>query len=182
LNFQDEPAGARRLREDEYVQLLSRYKKPLLRTIYCMVRNAADADDIFQQTAITIWEKFSDFEPGTNFFTWACTIARFKFRDFVKRKARQKVYFSDEIIDKLTAEQCELGLDEARIQALAECRQKLPSGDQELLALCYRSGSRVADVAKREGCSAAKIYLHLRRIRRVLLHCIDRNVAHEGFA
>jgi RNA polymerase sigma-70 factor (ECF subfamily) len=182
LNIQNELADSRHPRDEEYVQLLNRYKKPLFRSIYCMVRNTADADDIFQQTAITIWEKFSDFEPGTDFFSWACAIARFKFRDFVKRKARQKVYFSDEIIDKLMAEQCDLGLDEARMLALAQCRQKLPRGEQELLTLCYRSGGKVADVAKREGCSTGTVYLHLRRIRRALLHCIERSVAQEGFA
>jgi hypothetical protein len=42
-----------------------------------MVPYAAEADDIFQETAATIWEKFSEYEQGTDFKNWALTIARF---------------------------------------------------------------------------------------------------------
>jgi RNA polymerase sigma-70 factor, ECF subfamily len=175
----NEPAH---LRDDEFVQLLNRYKKPLIRLIYCMVRNPTDADDIFQQAAVTIWEKFSDFEPGSDFFAWASSIARFKVRDFVKRKARRKVHFSDDLVDKLAAEQCELGLDDARLRALTQCRQKLSRDDQELLAAYYGNVNKVTDLAERCGCSASSIYINLRRIRRALLHCIQRTVSQEGFA
>lgn len=182
MSIQHESNDARRLSDDEYVQHFNRYKKPLLRLIYCMVRNTADADDIFQQAAVTIWEKFSEFEPGTDFYSWACSIARYKVRDFLKRKARRKIFFSDDIIDQLAAEQCELGLDEARLQALIRCRQKLTPDDQTLLSECYRSGGKVVDVAKHKGCSVGAVYFNLRRIRRALLNCIDRTVTHEGFA
>src|SRR5215212_8521225 len=81
------PVRANESLDEEYVQLLNRYKKPLFRLILCMVRSPSDADDLFQQTAITMWDKFREFEPNTNFFAWASTIARFKVRDFIKSSA-----------------------------------------------------------------------------------------------
>jgi RNA polymerase sigma-70 factor, ECF subfamily len=181
LSEQHGKSEARRDLDDEYVRLLNRYKKPLFRLILCMVRNSSDADDIFQQSAITMWDKFGDFEPGSDFFAWACSIARFKVRDFVKSKARHKVYFSDEVIDKL-AEESFAGVEELRLQALIECRKKLPQCDRELLAACYEKETSVVEFAERSKRSAGSIYSSLWRIRRTLHACIQRTMAREGFA
>jgi RNA polymerase sigma-70 factor (ECF subfamily) len=172
----------RRLLDDEYVQLLNRYKKPLFRLILCMVRNSSDAEDIFQQAAITMWDKFGEFEPGTDFYAWACTVARFKVRDFVKSKARHKVLLSEEVIDQLAAEGNTPAIDEARIQALADCRKKLPGCDQDLLAACYGSEVTVVEFAERSGRTASSLYSNLWRIRRVLHACIERTMAREELA
>lgn len=170
-----------RTHDDEYVRLLNRHKKPLFRLILCMVRSSTDAEDLFQQTAITMWDKFREFEPGSDFFAWACTIARFKVRDFVKSKARQRVYFSEEVIDKLAVTEA-TATDEARLQALAKCRQKLSKADQNLLAACYGSGESVADLANRSGRSAGSLYASLWRIRRALYACIQQTLAREELA
>src|SRR5688572_733793 len=132
--------------DEECVQLLNRYKKPLYRLILYMVRSPSDAEDLFQQTAITMWDKFREYQPGSDFFAWVTAIARNKVRDFVKAKARQRVYFTDEVIDKLAAEEDQPPTDELRLQALVDCRKKLPQSDQQLLAACYGSGKTVVEV------------------------------------
>jgi RNA polymerase sigma-70 factor (ECF subfamily) len=168
--------------DEEYVQLLNQYKKPLFRLILCMVRSPSDAEDLFQQTAITMWDKFRDFEPGTNFFAWASTIARYKVRDFIKSSARQRVYFSDAVIEKLAAQPIEPDAEEARLRALGNCRQKLSKRDQTLLAACYTGGETIAEVAERTGKSAGSVYANLWRVRRMLYACIQRTLAREDYA
>jgi RNA polymerase sigma-70 factor, ECF subfamily len=176
----DSQAYSDRCQDEEYVQLLNRYKKPLFRLILCMVRSPSDAEDLFQQSAITMWDKFREFEPGTDFLAWASSIARFKVRDFVKSRSRQKVYFSDELIDKLAAEDDGPAIEEVRLQALIECRQKLSRSDQELLAACYGSHDTAIEIAKRSSRSVGSVYSNLWRIRRALYACIQRTVAREG--
>lgn len=182
MNDQQAPDSLHRPQDEEYVQLLNRHKKPLFRLILCMVRSPSDAEDLFQQTAITMWDKFGDFQPDSDFFAWASTIARFKVRDFVKSKARQKVYFSEEVIDKLTAEENSPAIEEARLQALAECRKRLSASDQQLIAACYGGDASIVDVAQHSGRSVGSLYSNLWRIRRALYSCIQRAVSREGLA
>jgi len=37
-----------------------------------------DAEDVLQETFLTVTAKAASFAEGTNFIGWACTIARFK--------------------------------------------------------------------------------------------------------
>ena len=147
-----------------------------------MVRSPSDAEDLFQQTAITMWDKFREFEPGSDFFAWASSIARFKVRDFVKSKARQRVYFSEELVSKLAREETTSSKEELRLLALAECRKKLSRPDQELLAACYGANKKMTDVAGRGGRTAGSVYSNLWRIRRTLYACIQRTMAREEMA
>lgn len=163
--------------DDAYVRLLGRHQKQLFRLIYCSVRNVSDAEDLFQQTAITLWDKFSEFEPGSNFYAWAAVIARNKLRDFIKKKSRERVYFNDEVIQLLAEEQGAAEVEESRLQALSECRQKLSREDQLLLDECYASGESVVKIAIRRGCSAGSLYSSIWRIRRALFQCIEKAMA-----
>ena len=66
-------------RSAELVQLMMKYQRKLFGYILTLVPSRADAEDILQETSLTICEKFSDFESGTNFYSWACQIAFGKF-------------------------------------------------------------------------------------------------------
>jgi RNA polymerase sigma-70 factor, ECF subfamily len=174
----------RRSQDDEFVRLLTQYKSQLFRYIFCTVHNLQDAEDIFQQASITLWDKFSEFTPGTNFFLWACSIARYKALAHLKSKDRQRLYFSEELIAELAENDASQSpaLEEARLRALAACREKLSAADQSLLAACYSDGSPVIDVAKRIGRPVGSVYDSLSRIRRALFDCIRRSLAMEGYA
>lgn len=163
--------------DDAYVRLLGRHQKQLFRLIFCSVRNVSDAEDLFQQTAITLWDKFAEFEPGSNFYAWAATIARNKLRDFIKKKSRERVYFSDEVLQLLAEEQGAFEEEELRLQALSHCRQKLSRDDQLLLDECYSSGDSVVKIARRRGCTPGSLYASIWRIRRALFACIQRAMA-----
>ena len=147
-----------------------------------MVRNVPDAEELFQQTAITLWDKFPSFEPGTDFEAWASVIARYKARDFLKSKARQSARFSDEVIDVLASDRL-LSADntDSRLLALEDCRKKLSAKDQQLLSECYQQDSTILEVADRIGRPVNRIYDNLWRIRRTLLACIRRSLASEDY-
>src|SRR5258708_18412805 len=46
--------------------------------VHALMPDFARADDIVQETFLTVTKKAADFEPGTNFLGWVCSIARFK--------------------------------------------------------------------------------------------------------
>ena len=52
------------------ISLLMKNINSIYTYIVIMVPHSSEADDIFQETAATIWEKFSDYKPGTEFRNW----------------------------------------------------------------------------------------------------------------
>lgn len=81
-------------------QELEKFRQRLWR--FCIMRtggNRADADDLFQATALRALEKAEQFEPGTRFDNWAYTIAVSIWRNELRsRKVRtgQGVVEADE--------------------------------------------------------------------------------------
>ncbi len=78
---------------DRFVELLTQYRGPLFGYIYALVRRLDDAEDLYQDTAMVMWSKFQEYEPGTNFMGWACTVARFRVANFLKGERRRRRYF-----------------------------------------------------------------------------------------
>jgi RNA polymerase sigma-70 factor (ECF subfamily) len=69
-------------REDEFLGLYATHAPWLRGYLLCLVPRWADAEEIFQRCTVLLWEKFDQFEPGTDFEAWACNIARAQVRNF----------------------------------------------------------------------------------------------------
>ena len=87
-------------RSSELVQLMMTYQRRIFAYIHTLVPSRSDAEDILQETSLTICEKFKDFEIGTNFYSWACQIAYWKVRAARKKYATSKVVFNQEVLDE----------------------------------------------------------------------------------
>lgn len=166
---------------DAFVEMLARHRGQLFGYIYALVRSLADAEDIYQETAMVLWSKFGEFEPGTNFLGWACAIARYRTANFLKSERRRRRHFGHAVREELAALQASINPSDAGLQqeALADCMKRLPDGDRRLVTLCYGSHNSFREVAKRLGRSSQSVYDALSRIRCVLFECIDRKMAHD---
>lgn len=91
--------------------LLSRYTGPLYRFVVRVSGDAANAEDIVQETCLKAWRKLSSFHTDRSFKTWIFTIARNSTFDFLKKKkaipfssmneqSLSKEAFEDQIVDK----------------------------------------------------------------------------------
>jgi RNA polymerase sigma-70 factor (ECF subfamily) len=165
-------------RSQRFTEQLQQCQAELLRYIFALVRNGEDAQDIFQQTCLVLWEKFDEFDPARNFLAWACGIARFKVRKYFTLHRRKQVPFSDEFAERMAQIQVVANSREVgdRQSALPGCIEKLPQPQRELLMLCYGEHQRIVDVAARLGRSAGGVRHSLQSIREKLMECIDRVV------
>jgi len=166
---------------DAFVEMLTLHRSQLFGYIHALVRRLDDAEDIYQETAMVLWSKFRDFEPGTNFLGWACAIARYRAANFLKTERRRRRHFSRAVQEELAALQAAISPSEAGLQqeALVDCMKRLPQADRQLIELCYGSRESIRAVAERLGRSPQSVYDALSRIRRVLFECVDRAVARE---
>jgi len=164
-------------RTEQFIALLAQAEPQLNAYILSLLPRWADADEVRQQTHITLWRKFDHFEPGTNFTAWACAIARYEVLKYRQALSRDRLIFSDEAIHAVeqTVRDHTDHLSDER-DALAQCLEKLTDDERELTRLAYAADTPINQIAVEVGVSANTLYKRLHRIRRSLLDCVQRTL------
>jgi len=166
---------------DEFSELYGNCENWLYNYLYSLLRKAADAEEVLQETAKLCWEKFDQYQPGTEFRAWACRIAYYKALKFREQQKKAPLAFTDLFFDSVDEEAVVMAdrLD-VRMAALNGCIQKLPPPDRKLVKLRYAPGATTKSVAAATGLSIYFIYRALSRIHTCLLACIEKTLAAEG--
>ena len=170
------------MNKNEFIELLTQNYCRINSFIFCMVPNEADSEDIMQETTALMWEKFNQYEPGTNFLAWALTIAKYKIMSYQRDKKRNRIQFDDQVTEMIeTASKAKLTNDNSieKIDALKKCLQKLPQKERQVVQLKYSNGQSNKTLADSQGVSVPTIYRHLSRIYLNLHNCINRNLSPE---
>ena len=74
--------------QQRFLSLFLRSEREIFRYVAVLVPNLADAEDIVQQTALALWEKFDAYDPNRPFTPWACRFALNKARQWIERRQR----------------------------------------------------------------------------------------------
>ena len=164
----------------EFSELVAASRSRVYGYIYAMVHNKADADDIYQQTTLLMWEKFGDFEIGTSFGSWGLQIAHNNIRNFQRSHTRKHLlFFSEPVMEKLAGSYQSMAEKESeeRLEVLLRCIKEIPERNQRILRLRYGENVSVCELAKREGKAEANVYQILSRLRKALFECIQTRLA-----
>lgn len=165
------------------VPLLMQHERQIFGYIYTLVPNRHDAQDILQETCLTIYDKFADFTPGTDFMAWAMRIAWWKVRAARQKYARSKVVFNDEVMEAVSNTAVTMAEETSPLQAaLAQCLQKINDRDRRMILTRYERGSGVERAAMVSGRSLQAAYKALMRIKQVLHDCVLNTMAKEEAA
>jgi RNA polymerase sigma-70 factor, ECF subfamily len=168
-------------RYDEFVRLLRLHTSQILSYIRVLLLNWNDAEDLFQETCLVLWQKFPEFKPDTNFVAWALRIAEHKAMDFQKKQSR-RLAFTANLRNTLMAEIAQRSPETAtaNLTALSRCMDRLTQNDRKIATLCYGESVPVRRVAEVVGRSPESVHRSLRRIRKWLLDCIRRESNDPG--
>jgi RNA polymerase sigma-70 factor, ECF subfamily len=167
-------------RASEFALLFSRHARQIYAYILTIVPHCADAEDVFQETSTILWEKFKEYTPGSNFRAWACQVAYYRAVWFWQRQKKVAVPFSEDFFRHVSAETISQGdaLETQHI-ALADCVQRLPPADRDLIQHCYVPGATIKQAALELGRSPDTAYKALKRIHRELFDCIEAHNKEE---
>jgi RNA polymerase sigma-70 factor, ECF subfamily len=168
-------------RDDQFMDLLMANQGRIFGYIYAAVRNLDDAEELYQQTSIVLWSKFSSYQSGSDFARWAFQAAKYEILHFQRNRRRTAICFSDQALTNLAEVQTS-GDNEVRVfeqEILAECVDELSPDDQRLVQLCYGHQHSIKQVANRLQRSAQTLYNSLSRIRHALLDCVHLKLARE---
>jgi RNA polymerase sigma-70 factor (ECF subfamily) len=50
-----------------------------------LVFSHQDAEEVFQNTSVVLWNKFGEFQPGSNFFAWASQVAYYEVLNYMRQ-------------------------------------------------------------------------------------------------
>lgn len=157
----------------ERVQALFLRHSDLIRGFICgLMPDAVRADDVLQETFLTITRKAADFDPATNFPKWACTIARYKVLEERRSMEKAPGLFSPTILESLAVTEEALSPD-PRLERLRDCLRKLPAAMRRLLRLRYEEDHAPSEIADRTGWTPNAVYVGLSRARNSLRDCIE---------
>ncbi len=177
----DSAEGVRQDRMAEFIKLYSGHYPRLQYYVMALAPTANDAAEVLQETSLILWKRFGCFEPGTNFFAWACKIARLQTLKLRERQSRSAQLFELSVLEQLADEALQDDSDfSLRLQALDGCIKKLSDGDRTLIRKRYQPGMSVKDIARDAGRTPNSLSQSLGRIRRALMSCIERAVTLEG--
>ncbi|MEM6330731.1 MAG: sigma-70 family RNA polymerase sigma factor [Planctomycetota bacterium] len=165
---------------DEFVELITQFQPRLFAYILSLVGNVNDANDILQEVNIVLWRESAKFESGSSFKAWSFRVAYFQFRTHRQKQFREKLVFSDALVDALESEARQLDdLHESRRQLLTKCLESLSPSLLKVIGLRYLEGLAVSEIARRLDRSANAISQVLYRGRKSLIACVKRR---SGFA
>ena len=166
---------------ENFATLLATCQRQVFLYVMGLLHHAADAEEVLQETNLVLWRKFHEYQPGTEFGRWACSVAYYEVLKLREKKMRHGRIFSDEFIDSLAAAgpppTDEL---ESRREALQGCLAKLSQEDRQLVLSRYQPAANTRSVAGVLGRSAQGTRRALHRIRTALLVCIERTLSREG--
>lgn len=172
--------GAHREITSEFVRLITANQSQIYAYVMSLVGNCVDADDVMQETTATMWQKFGEFKPGTDFVSWGVAIAYYKVREFRRTHRHEKFQFDDEVLDILFQKaRHELRDSNVYLSKLQDCMRKLNSHDYQLVKLRYISGVSMNDLSRRFNKTVRNIYYQMAKVHDLLMRCIERSISAE---
>lgn len=167
-------------KKDQFLQLLLNNDHHLFNFILTLVPNYSDAEDLLQETATTLWNKFDRFEQGTNFMAWARKTARFKVCNYYRTK-KQEFRLEEDILDTLSEVTSKSeSLFREKKAALSGCLEKLRPTDKKLLQMRYYQRISIPKIAAKIERSPHSLYKRISTIYRLLQTCIQRTLITWG--
>jgi RNA polymerase sigma-70 factor (ECF subfamily) len=167
-------------RQEEFLRLFSVHSQRIYEFILMLLIRRADADEVFQETCLVLWNKFGSYDPNGSFYAWACKIAYLKI--LALRRANRRLHlFSEEVLgilaDKALNNADELGL---RREALDECLERLNVADRKLIEQRYYDRRTPKEIAATRSRSVYSVYRALCRVHGSLFECVENRLLKEG--
>jgi RNA polymerase sigma-70 factor (ECF subfamily) len=168
-------------RHQQFAERMVRNQQRVFRYLVTLVPNRADAEELFQQTCLTLWENWDRYDAALDFVPWACGIAHNHVRNFLRKAQNRQVTLEADVIEllaerRLTAQ----AADDDKLAALRLCLERL-NADNRALVEAYYGGRTVDELATRRSATPNAVYKLLHRLRQSLHDCVTSRLSDPRF-
>jgi RNA polymerase sigma-70 factor (ECF subfamily) len=164
----------------QFAERLVRNQQRVFRYIVSLVPNRADAEELFQQTCLSLWECWERYDPVLDFFPWACGFAHNHVRNFQRKRQNAQVQLQADVLEMLAERSQELRQrEDDRLAALQDCLAELTERNRRVIE-SYYGGRTVQQIADQLPTSPNTVYKLLDRVRKALHDCVLLRLAGGG--
>ncbi len=165
-----------------FEEIISLYEKKVFSTIYYMVKNENEVEDIAQEVFIKIYKNLKNFKEESSLYTWIYRITINVCIDELKKK--KNIIYIDE---KLKTEDGEVELqledeskgpddlaaDEELKRKLTECIKKLPTDQRTMIILRDIKGFTYMEIAEMTKTNLGTVKSKINRARASLKRILE---------
>ena len=163
----------------QVAELVSSHGHLIFRYIVRRSPQIADAEEVYQQTCLTVWQKQKRFDSTREFLPWVYGIAKNHLRNFYRRGKLRNALLDTDVLDQISQRSKEMNYREDYFDALEHCLQKLPQRIQRSLKEYYSGGIAQA-VAEELSTTPNAVYKMLSRGRSDLQVCMKSRLKIKG--
>ncbi|MEM7474402.1 MAG: sigma-70 family RNA polymerase sigma factor [Planctomycetota bacterium] len=148
--------------------------------IRALVSDSGAVDDVWQETMITAWKRWDDYDRNQPFGAWLRGIARNHIKAHYRKQNKQPVSmesieYVESVFGKLRAQFGD-SFDQ-RLELLRACVEKLPSNYSEVIKLRFKDAMKPAEIAESTSQKLETIKKRLLRAKSDLYDCMARKLA-----
>jgi RNA polymerase sigma-70 factor (ECF subfamily) len=166
---------------DIFRPLFEADKNRLYCYIYAYVHDNASADDIFQETCLTLWKEFRTFKLGTDFSKWSNSIAFNRIRVYRRNQNKYQLGLSNDFLDEfrenLGVIESSHDAEEKRWRQLLDCKMALSPQLKKIYDFFYVDKLMAQDIADDTGRSIYAIRKSVHKLRKYLFDCVERQLS-----
>ena len=166
---------------EELASLWSKSQRKVEAYVYSLIPDYHQVDDIVQNVAVAVVRKRSEYDPLRPFMSWVLQFAKFEVLKHRRSRARDRLFFSDELVQQLADayERYETDLADRR-QAFAECVQQVKGRAHRALELKYAQQFSSEQIAEQLGIAAGAARMLLHRTRKSIQDCVAQRMKAKG--
>jgi len=172
--------GNPEMQQGEFLKEFVPAREDLLAFIFALVPSHADAENLFQEASVVLWQRFASYTPGTNFKAWARKTIHNKVLN-ERTRARRETLWDPSVIEALERafEDGAAPLDRMK-DALEKCLGQLPELNQAILRSRYHEGKSYREIAERLKRSEQGIRVTVHKVRNLLADCVKHGIQMEA--
>ncbi|NOZ41261.1 MAG: sigma-70 family RNA polymerase sigma factor [Planctomycetes bacterium] len=149
----------------------------VLAFIRSTIRDFHRGEDVMQEVAETVAEKFDQYDRKRPFPPWVLGIARNKVLAYLRKHANDRHVFDDETVGKIATVYGDVEGEFSEMQnALEICMKQVKGRAQKILKMRYVRNQTPAVIARALGLSANAVSVMLHRVRQALRECVQRQL------
>jgi RNA polymerase sigma-70 factor (ECF subfamily) len=171
-------AGIRIGSEQAFNMMVDRHGQAVRGFLRRLLGNAADADDIAQETFLAAWSDIHGYRGGATLRSWLCAIAWRKAkgaqRAWMRRLMRETKFRTD------PTRGGGVGASSEDAIAVQQALSTLPIQRRAAVVLCLAEGFCHAEAAGALGCPLGAVKSHVTRGRALLVRALGGDLGQDG--